>query len=97
MKGIMPAAIAGYLVMMNLLAFIAMGVDKSKARRGAWRIPEKTLFSLSLLGGSIGALAGMYMFRHKTKHMRFVVGMPAVLVLHIAVAAVLIYHLAAFA
>lgn len=90
MKDVMPV-IAGYLVFMNLMAFIAMGVDKSKAKRGAWRIPEKTLFLLSLLGGSIGSLAGMYTFRHKTRHMKFVIGIPVVLVLHIVVAGVLLY------
>lgn len=96
MKEFMPAVVAGYLVIMNLAAFMAMGVDKSRAKRGAWRIPEKTLFSLSLLGGSIGSLAGMYAFRHKTRHMKFVVGMPAVLVLHIIVAIVLLYRWEAF-
>lgn len=96
MKEFMPAVVAGYLVIMNLAAFMAMGVDKSRAKRGAWRIPEKTLFSLSLLGGSIGSLAGMYAFRHKTRHMKFVVGMPAVLVLHITVAIVLLYRWEAF-
>lgn len=96
MKEFMPAVVAGYLVIMNLAAFMAMGVDKSRAKRGAWRIPEKTLFSLSLLGGSIGSLAGMYAFRHKTRHMKFVVGMPAVLVLHITVSIVLLYRWEAF-
>lgn len=90
MKDVMPV-IAGYLIFMNLIAFITMGVDKSKAKRGAWRIPEKTLFLLSLLGGSIGSLAGMYAFRHKTRHMKFVIGMPAVLLLHIVVAGVILY------
>lgn len=80
MREMTTAVILGYLAIMNVIAFAAMGVDKSRAKRGAWRIPEKTLFSLSLLGGSIGALAGMYTFRHKTKHLKFVAGMPAVLV-----------------
>lgn len=94
MREMTTAVILGYLVIMNVIAFAAMGVDKSRAKRGAWRIPEKTLFSLSLLGGSIGALAGMYTFRHKTKHLKFVAGMPAVLVCHILLAAVLLYRLA---
>ncbi len=94
MREMTTAVILGYLAIMNVIAFAAMGVDKSRAKRGAWRIPEKTLFSLSLLGGSIGALAGMYTFRHKTKHLKFVAGMPAVLVCHILLAAVLLYHLA---
>ncbi len=94
MREMTTAVILGYLAIMNVIAFAAMGVDKSRAKRGAWRIPEKTLFSLSLLGGSIGALAGMYTFRHKTKHLKFVAGMPAVLVCDILLAAVLLYHLA---
>lgn len=87
----MGKLLAGYLGAMNLIAFAAMGVDKSKAKRGAWRVPEKTLFLLSFIGGSIGALAGMYTFRHKTKHKKFVIGMPAILVLHLVVAGVITY------
>lgn len=67
----------------NLLAFTAMGADKRRARKGKWRIPERTLFVLALLGGSVGALAGMYIFRHKTKYRKFVVGIPAILVLQL--------------
>ena len=55
-----------YLIFMNLLAFLLMGLDKSKARRNQWRIPEKTLFLSAILGGSIGAIVGMQVFRHKT-------------------------------
>jgi uncharacterized membrane protein YsdA (DUF1294 family) len=62
-----------------------MGIDKSKAKHHAWRIPEKVLFFVSLLGGSIGTWAGMYIFRHKTKHWYFVAGMPAILLLQIVV------------
>ena len=80
-----------YLLVMNIIAFVTMGVDKSKAKRGAWRIPEKTLFLLSLIGGSIGALVGMYTFRHKTKHMSFVIGMPAILLLHVILAGCYLY------
>lgn len=69
----------GYLAAMNLLAFALMGIDKGKARRGAWRIPEKTLFLSAILGGSAGAILGMRCFRHKTKHNRFVWGMPLIL------------------
>ena len=57
-----------YLAAVNLVTFTVYGVDKAKARRGAWRVPEKTLFLLPLLGGSVGALLGMLVFRHKTKH-----------------------------
>lgn len=63
-----------YLLLMNIAGFAAMGIDKCKAKAHAWRIPEKTLFGLSLLGGSAGTWAGMYAFRHKTKHWYFVKG-----------------------
>ena len=62
-----------------------MGIDKSKAKRHAWRIPEKILFGVSFLGGSIGTWLGMYLFRHKTKHWYFVIGMPAIFILQIIV------------
>lgn len=73
-----------YLLLINLFAFALMGIDKEKARRHKWRIPEKTLFLSALLGGSVGAIAGMQFFRHKTKHWYFVIGMPAILVLQAA-------------
>lgn len=73
-----------YAAAMNLAAFCLMGADKHRARRHAWRIPEATLFLSALLGGSIGAIAGMYGFHHKTKHWYFVIGMPAILAAQIA-------------
>ena len=75
-----------YLIAANILGIALMGIDKSRARRKAWRIPERTLFLCALLGGSAGAWAGMYLFRHKTKHWYFVIGMPFILVLQLAVA-----------
>ena len=81
-----------YLIAVNVLAFVLMGIDKRRARRGAWRVPEKTLFLLPLLGGSIGALLGMRVFRHKTKHWYFVWGVPAILLAQIALAAWLLYR-----
>ncbi len=72
-----------YLVMINFVAFLLMGFDKRRARRQAWRIPEKTLFGSALLGGSIGAIAGMQFFRHKTRHLSFQIGMPAILIIQI--------------
>lgn len=69
---------------MNVVGLAVMGIDKSKAKKNKWRIPEKTLFLVSLIGGSVGTLLGMYLFRHKTKHWYFVVGMPAILILQIA-------------
>ena len=72
------------LIMMNLLAFALMGIDKAKAKAGAWRIPEKTLFLVTALFGGLGGMAGMYFFRHKTKHWYFKLGFPALLVVQIA-------------
>lgn len=74
-----------YVVVMNILGFALMGIDKSRARRKAWRISEKTLFLCSLLGGSIGSWAGMYAFRHKTRHWYFVAGMPLILAVQVII------------
>lgn len=74
----------GYLIVMNITGFSIMGIDKQRAKRHAFRIPEKVLFLASILGGSIGTWAGMYVFRHKTRHWYFVVGMPAILLLQMA-------------
>lgn len=73
-----------YLIVMNLAGLCLMGLDKSKARHHAWRISEKTLFLVSIFGGSIGTWAGMYLFRHKTRHWYFVVGIPLILVVQVA-------------
>ena len=75
-----------WLAVINLLTFIVYGADKRRARKGKWRVPEKTLFMLPLLGGSIGALLGMRVFHHKTKHWYFVWGIPAILLAQIALA-----------
>ncbi len=72
-----------YLIIINLIAFIAMYLDKRKAKYGKWRIPEQSLFILALIGGSIGAIIGMYTFRHKTKKLRFSIGFPVILILQI--------------
>lgn len=77
-----------YLIIMNFIGFFIMAIDKRKAKKHAWRIPEKILFLASFLGGSIGTWAGMYVFRHKTKHWYFVIGMPLILVWHV----VLVLH-----
>ncbi len=76
-----------YWMIINIVAFFLMGIDKKKARTGAWRIPEKTLFLSAILGGSIGSICGMQLFRHKTKHKSFVFGMPAILVVQLILAA----------
>ncbi len=73
-----------YLVAINVIGFFAMLIDKEKAKRGAWRIPEKTLFLITLLGGGIGTIAGMYLFRHKTKKLKFTIGFPVILLTEIA-------------
>lgn len=72
------------LAAVNLFTFILYGVDKLKAKRGDWRIPEATLLLAAALGGSLGALLGMELFRHKTKHWQFKILVPLFLVLHIA-------------
>ena len=80
----MLIVIAVILVVMNLLAFVLMGADKRKARRGAWRIPEMTLFLVTALFGGLGGTLGMYAFRHKTKHWYFKLGFPALLIVQVA-------------
>ena len=70
--------LAAYLVIVNLLGFAVMGIDKKRAIRGAWRISEASLFFTAFLGGSLGCILGMQHFRHKTKHWYFRYGMPAI-------------------
>lgn len=68
-----------YLLIINLIAFAAYGLDKKRARKGQWRIPERTLLFLAAIGGSAGALAGMYFFHHKTRKWKFFIGVPLIL------------------
>lgn len=75
-----------YLVVVNGIGVILMGMDKSRAKRKAWRISERTLFLCALLGGSLGTWAGMYLFHHKTRHWYFVVGMPLIAAVQLAAA-----------
>lgn len=75
-----------YLLLINLMGFVLMGVDKRRAKRDQWRISEKTLFLPPLLGGTVGAILGMRVFHHKTKHWYFRYGLPALLVLQLALA-----------
>ena len=70
-----------YLVIVNIIGFLAMWLDKRKAIKGKWRIPEKTLFIITALGGGIGTTIGMYLFRHKTQKLQFVLGLPIITVL----------------
>ncbi len=79
-----------YLIIINISGFVLMGIDKKKAGKHKYRISEKTLFFVSLIGGSIGTWFGMYAFRHKTKHWYFVVGMPLIFIIHVVVAVMLL-------
>ena len=81
-----------YLLMINLISLGLMYTDKRRAKRHQWRIPERTLFLFAVLGGSLGSVVGMYMFRHKTRHWYFVVGMPVILVIQIVLLAGMKYY-----
>lgn len=74
-----------YIAVINLTGFIIMGVDKRKAIAHKYRIPENTLFLIAIIGGSLGGLLGMQFFRHKTKHLKFKIGFPAIFLVHIGV------------
>lgn len=69
-----------YVLIINVIGFCAMWIDKRKAQHGSWRIQEKTLFTITLLGGGIGTILGMYAFRHKTQKLRFTLGFPVILI-----------------
>ena len=75
-----------YLIIINAAELLLMLVDKLKAKRGVWRISEATLMGIAAIGGSIGALVGMYLFRHKTRHIKFTLGIPALLLVQITLA-----------
>lgn len=77
----MISVFAIYLIGINILTFLIYGADKWKAKRDKWRIPEDTLIWLAIVGGSVGALLGMYLFRHKTKHRKFQIGIPVILLI----------------
>ena len=78
--------LVGYFVVINIVAFLLMGEDKRRAKENLWRISERTLFIAALLGGSIGGLCGMYLFRHKTKHWYFRIGFPVIVCVQVALA-----------
>ena len=78
--------VIAYFLIMNIVGYVSMGLDKSKAKRRAWRIPEATLFSIAILGGSVGSIFGMFHFRHKTKHWYFVAGLPIIFFIQLAIA-----------
>ena len=81
-----------YLCAITSAGFVLMGIDKRHAIRHTRRIPEKTLFCIAAIGGSLGVWIGMYLFRHKTRHLRFVLGIPAILLAQLALV-LLVYHL----
>lgn len=80
---------AAYLLLMNLIALCLMGWDKRLARRGDWRVPERTLFFAAAVGGATGGLLGMYLFRHKTKHWYFVLGFSLLAAAQVALSALI--------
>ena len=82
-----------YLITINALGLLLMLVDKYKARKNLWRISDKTLFVIALLGGSFGCLLGMYAVHHKTQHAKFTLGMPAILALQIVVAVIILIYI----
>lgn len=84
-----------YLFLINAASFVLMHADKRRARKNRWRIPERTLIGTAVLGGSIGALLGMRCFRHKTRHLKFTLGIPAILIAQIALAVFLIVKIGA--
>ena len=83
----------GYLLIINALSFLLMLADKRKAQKKLWRIPESTLLTAAAFGGSIGMLIGMYAWRHKTKHLKFTLGVPAILIAQIALACWILFCL----
>ena len=85
MNNIIMNIFVAYIAIINIIAFVLMGVDKRKAIKNKWRISEKALFLSAILLGSIGANVGMQVFRHKTKHMSFVIGMPAILIVQVVI------------
>ena len=80
-----------YLLAVNIIGFLAMGIDKFKAKKGYWRIPEGTLMTICLIGGGIGTIAGMYTFRHKTKKLKFTIGMPTIVIAEITLVIYLLF------
>lgn len=86
-----PYVLLCYLTFISIFGFILMGVDKQKARKHSYRISERSLFTVALVGGSFGMVLGMQVFHHKTKHPKFVFGMPAILILHILIFYLIIY------
>ena len=87
-----PQLLIIYLVLVNAAAFLLMLADKLKAKKGAWRIPERTLIGIAVIGGSIGAIAGMNLFRHKTRHLKFSIGLPVILAVQVVLGLLVYLH-----
>lgn len=81
-----------YVLAINLIAFLAYGIDKLKAKKNMWRIPEATLIWMAVVGGSIGAIIGMKVWHHKTLHKKFKFGIPAIIIIQIALIGYLTYY-----
>ena len=88
-----PQLLIIYLVLVNAAAFLLMLADKLKAKKGAWRIPERTLIGIAVIGGSIGAIAGMKLFRHKTRHLKFSIGLPVILAVQVVLGLLVNLHI----
>ena len=88
----MTILILFYFLIINATAFTLMLADKQRARKNLWRIPESTLFTAAALGGSIGALTGMYAFRHKTRHLKFTLGIPAIMAVQIILIFLMVFR-----
>ena len=80
-----PFNVCIYLLIINLIGLLIMYIDKRRAKYGKWRIPEKTLLMVAILGGSIGTIAGMYLFRHKTQKIKFTLGFPVILIAEVVI------------
>ena len=87
----MTETISCYLISINILTFIVFGIDKWKAAHSKWRIPEATLLMLAVIGGSIGALLGMKTWHHKTKHLKFIYGVPAILIIQLIITGYILF------
>ena len=83
--------LAIYFIAINLIGFFSIGIDKQKAKKRTFRIPEATLFTIAIIGGSLGSIIGMNVFRHKTQRRLFLIGMPAILLIHILLLAFLTF------
>ncbi|MDF2801251.1 MAG: hypothetical protein K0S61_1154 [Anaerocolumna sp.] len=85
-----------YLIIINVISLIVMGIDKKRAINGKWRISERNLFLYAIIGGSIGSIAGMKIFHHKTKHKQFIYGMPILLLLQIILGFLIFFRITHF-